>query len=90
MYYIFNDIFESSLNNIDPCSNLSEYEIRTAIRNSTGPRPSLFLPEAAFELLVKPQIKMLESPCIRCVEMVFDEMMKVATTCGVKVHFSLL
>jgi hypothetical protein len=39
--------------------------------NSTGPRPSLFVPEVvAFDLLVKlkPQIKLLEAPSLRCVE----------------------
>ena len=30
---------------------------RTMIRNSMGPRPSLFVPERTFDLLVKPQIK---------------------------------
>ena len=31
----------------NPCENLSVQDIRTAIRNSTGPRPSLFVPEIA-------------------------------------------
>jgi hypothetical protein len=34
-----------------------------------GPRPSLFVPEVAFDLLVKPQIKLLEPPSLRCVEL---------------------
>ncbi|CRK46020.1 hypothetical protein BN1723_016630, partial [Verticillium longisporum] len=62
IYYIFNSVFGSSLESIDPTSNLSALDIRTAIRNSTGPRPSLFVPEMAFDLLVKPQIKLLEIP----------------------------
>ncbi|CAL1211801.1 unnamed protein product [Candida parapsilosis] len=48
-----------------------------AIRNSTGPRPSLFVPELAFDLLVKPQIGLLESPSQRCVELVYEELMKI-------------
>jgi dynamin 1-like protein len=44
--------------------------------NSTGPRPSLlFVPEVVtFDLLVKlkPQIKFLEAPGLRCVEFVYD------------------
>ncbi|PHH61293.1 hypothetical protein CDD81_523 [Ophiocordyceps australis] len=82
IYYIFNSVFGSSLESIDPTSNLSALDIRTAIRNSTGPRPSLFVPEMAFDLLVKPQIKMLEVPSQRCVELVYEELIKICHTCG--------
>ena len=82
IYYIFNSVFGNSLETIDPSSNLSVQDIRTAIRNSTGPRPSLFVPELAFDLLVKPQIKMLEVPSQRCVELVYEELIKICHTCG--------
>ncbi|KAI9884151.1 MAG: hypothetical protein M1823_004067 [Watsoniomyces obsoletus] len=82
IYYIFNSVFGNSLETIDPTTNLSVSDIRTAIRNSTGPRPSLFVPELAFDLLVKPQIKMLEVPSQRCVELVYEELIKICHTCG--------
>lgn len=82
IYYIFNSVFGSSLESIDPTSNLTALDIRTAIRNSTGPRPSLFVPEMAFDLLVKPQIKLLEVPSQRCVELVYEELIKICHTCG--------
>lgn len=82
IYYIFNSVFGSSLESIDPTSNLTALDIRTAIRNSTGPRPSLFVPEMAFDLLVKPQIKLLEIPSQRCVELVYEELIKICHTCG--------
>lgn len=82
IYYIFNSVFGNSLETIDPTMNLSVLDIRTAIRNSTGPRPSLFVPELAFDLLVKPQIKMLEIPSQRCVELVYEELIKICHTCG--------
>jgi dynamin 1-like protein len=82
IYYIFNSVFGTSLETIDPTSNLSALDIRTAIRNSTGPRPSLFVPEMAFDLLVKPQIKLLEIPSQRCVELVYEELIKICHTCG--------
>ncbi|KAL2269918.1 hypothetical protein VTJ83DRAFT_2102 [Remersonia thermophila] len=82
IYYIFNSVFGSALESIDPTSNLSAADIRTAIRNSTGPRPSLFVPEMAFDLLVKPQIKLLEVPSQRCVELVYEELIKICHTCG--------
>ncbi|KAK3695236.1 Dynamin central region-domain-containing protein [Podospora appendiculata] len=86
IYYIFNSVFGSSLESIDPTSNLSALDIRTAIRNSTGPRPSLFVPEMAFDLLVKPQIKLLEIPSQRCVELVYEELIKICHTCGSTEH----
>ncbi|KAI0599315.1 dynamin-A [Biscogniauxia sp. FL1348] len=82
IYYIFNSVFGSALESIDPTCNLSAGDIRTAIRNSTGPRPSLFVPEMAFDLLVKPQIKLLEIPSQRCVELVYEELIKICHTCG--------
>ncbi|KAF2707934.1 hypothetical protein K504DRAFT_447007 [Pleomassaria siparia CBS 279.74] len=82
IYYIFNSVFGNSLELVDPTQNLSVIDIRTAIRNSTGPRPSLFVPELAFDLLVKPQIKLLEVPSQRCVELVYEELIKICHTCG--------
>lgn len=82
IYYIFNEVFGNSLETIDPTHNLTVSDIRTAIRNSTGPRPSLFVPELAFDLLVKPQIKLLEAPAQRCVELVYEELIKICHTCG--------
>ncbi|CAG98368.1 dynamin-related GTPase DNM1 [Kluyveromyces lactis] len=82
IYYIYNTLFGKSLNFINPTSNLSMTDIRTAIRNSTGPRPSLFVPELAFDLLVKPQIRLLLDPSQRCVELVYEELMKICHNCG--------
>lgn len=81
IYYIFNDVFGNALQSIDTSQNLSTSDIKTAIRNSTGPRASLFVPEAAFDLLVKPQIKLLEAPSLRCVEMVYEELVKICHNC---------
>lgn len=82
IYFIYNEVFGNSLSQINPTANISISDIRTAIRNSTGPRPSLFVPELAFDLLVKPQIKLLESPAQRCVELVYEELMKICHNCG--------
>ncbi|ODV64288.1 dynamin-related GTPase DNM1 ASCRUDRAFT_6132 [Ascoidea rubescens DSM 1968] len=82
IYYIYNNVFGKVLKAINPTANLSTVDIRIAIRNSTGPRPSLFVPELAFDLLVKPQIKLLESPSHKCVELVYEELMKIVHSCG--------
>ena len=83
LYYIYQNLFGHSLSTLDPTSELSLEDIRTAIRNCTGPRPSLFVPELAFDLLVKPQIsKLLEPPAQRCVQLVYEELMKIVHNCG--------
>ncbi|KAI8366934.1 Dynamin central region-domain-containing protein [Choanephora cucurbitarum] len=84
IYYIFNHVFGQALDAIPACANLTNHDIRTAIRNSTGPRPSLFVPELAFDLLVRPQIKLLEAPSLRCVELVYEELMKVCHSSDTK------
>ncbi len=82
IYYIYNEVFGHSIQSINALESLSLTDIRTAIRNSTGPRPSLFVPELAFDLLVKPQIKLLEGPSNRCVELVYEELMRICHNCG--------
>lgn len=82
IYYIYNEVLDKSLLGINPLQNLTVTDIRTAIRNSTGPRASLFVPELAFDLLVKPQIQLLEGPSHRCVELVYEELMKICHNCG--------
>lgn len=52
-------------------------DILTAIRNATGPRPALFVPEVSFELLVKRQIRRLEDPSLRCVELVMEILFEI-------------
>lgn len=67
--YIFHETFGRTLDSIHPLVGLTRMDILTAIRNATGPRPALFVPEVSFELLVKRQIRRLEDPSLRCVEL---------------------
>ena len=62
--YIFYDVFNQALINIDPFDALDDEDIKTAIRNATALKPNLFVPEVAFEILAKQQIKRLESPSL--------------------------
>ncbi|CDI78500.1 dynamin-like protein, putative [Eimeria acervulina] len=75
--FIFHDWYGRALAEFDPLSGLSDHEIRTAIRNATGPKAALFVPESAFEILVKKQIQQLETPSLLCVEQVYDELQKI-------------
>ncbi|CDI83763.1 dynamin-like protein, putative [Eimeria praecox] len=75
--FIFHDWYGRALAEFDPLSGLTDHEIRTAIRNATGPKAALFVPESAFEILVKKQIQQLETPSLLCVEQVYDELQKI-------------
>ncbi|KAL8440362.1 hypothetical protein Efla_000250 [Eimeria flavescens] len=75
--FIFHDWYGRALAEFDPLSGLSDHEIRTAIRNATGPKAALFVPEGAFEILVKKQIQQLETPSLLCVEQVYGELQKI-------------
>lgn len=70
--YIFNNIFKKCILEIDPFDQLSDNDIRIAIKTSNGIRPSLFVPEGAFENLVKQQISRLLSPAIQCSHLVYE------------------
>jgi len=54
--YIFTEIFRKTILEMDPFDNFSDNDIRTAIKNSNGITPVLFVPEGAFENLTKQQI----------------------------------
>ncbi|XP_065355788.1 dynamin-1-like protein [Calliphora vicina] len=88
--YIFHETFGRTLDSIHPLSGLSKMDILTAIRNATGPRPALFVPEVSFELLVKRQIRRLEEPSLRCVELIHEEMQRIVQHCGNEVQQEML
>lgn len=82
--YIFHETFGRKLESMNPLGGLTDLNILTAIRNANGPRPSWFVPEMSFELLVKRQIKRLEEPSLRCVELVHEEMQRIIQGTGVQ------
>jgi dynamin 1-like protein len=75
--FIFHDMFTRHIMSLDPLEGLDDEDIRTAIRNATGPRTALFVPEIAFEIMVKQQIGKLDGPGLQCIEFVFDELQRL-------------
>jgi dynamin 1-like protein len=65
------------LEEVDPCEELSDEDIRIAIQNATGPKNALFVPEVPFELLVRRQIARLLEPSLQCARFIYDELVKV-------------
>ena len=76
--FIFTQIFARSLTSIGAFDSLTDEEIRTTIRNANGTRPALFVPEISFDILVRRQISRLEEPGVQCVDLVYEELSRIA------------
>ncbi|KAI3827903.1 hypothetical protein L1987_01992 [Smallanthus sonchifolius] len=83
IHYVFQSIFVKSLEEVDPCEDLSDDDIRTAIQNATGTRSALFVPEVPFEVLIRRQIARLLDPSVQCARFVYDELIKMSHRCMV-------
>uniref|UniRef100_A0A4W3JRB2 dynamin GTPase n=1 Tax=Callorhinchus milii TaxID=7868 RepID=A0A4W3JRB2_CALMI len=59
-------------------------EISFAIKNIHGIRPGLFTPDMAFEAIVKKHIVKLKEPCIKCVDLVMQELINTVRQCSIK------
>ncbi|KAK9287550.1 hypothetical protein L1049_015971 [Liquidambar formosana] len=81
IHYIFQAIFVKSLEEVDPCEDLTDDDIRTSIQNATGPRSALFVPEVPFEVLIRRQIARLLDPSLQCARFIYDELMKISHRC---------
>ncbi|XP_030645516.1 dynamin-2 isoform X7 [Chanos chanos] len=61
-------------------------EISHAIKNVHGVRTGLFTPDLAFEAIVKKQIVKLKSPCIKCIDLVIQELINTVRQCTLKLN----
>ncbi|XP_054039501.1 dynamin-2 isoform X2 [Rissa tridactyla] len=60
-------------------------EISYAIKNIHGVRTGLFTPDLAFEAIVKKQVVKLKEPCLKCVDLVIQELINTVRQCTSKV-----
>lgn len=81
IFCIFHNVFAESLLTVSPFDSLDDDEIRTTIRNVNGTRPSLFVPEMSFDILVRRQISRLEQPGIQCVDLIYKDLQRIAAQC---------
>jgi len=72
--HIFTVEFKKSVNELDSRQALTDEDIHTVRRNAVGVHADLFVPNAAFETLVKQLIQQLEDPAAMCVRTVGDEL----------------
>ncbi|CAI0557251.1 unnamed protein product [Linum tenue] len=83
--YVFQSIFVRTLEEVDPCEDLTDDDIRIAIQNACGPKSSIFVAVVPFELLVRRQIARLLDPSLECARFIYDELIKISHRCLVAV-----
>jgi hypothetical protein len=77
--FVFHELYSNGVKAVDPFDQVKDIDIRTILYNSSGSSPSLFVGTTAFELIVKQQIKRLEEPSLKCVSLVYDELVRILT-----------
>ncbi|RDA86584.1 hypothetical protein CP532_5987 [Ophiocordyceps camponoti-leonardi (nom. inval.)] len=75
--FVFHELYSNGVKALDPFDVVKDVDIRTILYNSSGSSPALFVGTTAFELIVKQQIKRLEDPSLKCVSLVYDELVRI-------------
>ncbi|KAK5018455.1 vacuolar protein sorting-associated protein 1 [Cryomyces antarcticus] len=75
--FVYHELYANGVKAIDPFDQVKDIDIRTILYNSSGSSPALFVGTTAFELIVKQQIKRLEEPSLKCVSLVYDELVRI-------------
>jgi hypothetical protein len=75
--FVYHELYANGIKAVDPFDQVKDVDIRTVLYNSSGSSPALFVGTTAFELIVKQQIKRLEDPSLKCVSLVYDELIRI-------------
>ncbi|KAK9478938.1 Dynamin central region-domain-containing protein [Lipomyces japonicus] len=75
--FVFHELYSNGVKAVDPFDQVKDVDIRTILYNSSGSSPALFVGTTAFEVIVKQQIKRLDDPSLKCVTLVYDELVRI-------------
>ncbi|KIV92820.1 Vacuolar protein sorting-associated protein 1 [Exophiala mesophila] len=75
--FVYHELYSNGVKAVDPFDQVKDIDIRTILYNSSGSSPALFVGTTAFELIVKQQIRRLEEPSLKCVSLVYDELVRI-------------
>lgn len=75
--FVFHEVYSNGVKAVDPFDQVKDVDIRTILYNSSGSSPALFVGTTAFELIVKQQIRRLEDPSVKCINLVYDELIRI-------------
>lgn len=77
--FVFHELYSNGIKAVDPFDQVKDGDIRTILYNSSGSSPALFVGTEAFEVIVKQQIKRFEEPSLKCVSLVYDELVRIVS-----------
>lgn len=77
--FVFHELYANGIKAVDPFDVVKDVDIRTILYNSSGSSPALFVGTAAFEVIIKQQIKRFEEPSVKCASLVYDELVRILT-----------
>ncbi|PNY25658.1 Vacuolar protein sorting-associated protein 1 [Tolypocladium capitatum] len=75
--FVFHELYSNGVKALDPFDIVKDDDIRIILYNSSGSSPALFVGTTAFELIVKQQIQRMEDPSLKCVSLVYDELVRI-------------
>ncbi|OLL24089.1 Vacuolar protein sorting-associated protein 1 [Neolecta irregularis DAH-3] len=75
--FVFHELYANGVKAVDPFDQVKDLDIRTILYNSSGSSPALFVGTAAFEVIIRQQIKRLEEPSLKCATLVYDELNRI-------------
>ncbi|KEG14621.1 putative dynamin, putative,vacuolar sortin protein 1 [Trypanosoma grayi] len=84
--YIFNECFAAYVNGLTASKDLTDEYIRINTRNMSGMHATLFPSDQVFVALSKQQISRLEEPSQKCVQFVYEELIKIVDICASKLE----
>ncbi|RNF26542.1 putative GTP-binding protein [Trypanosoma conorhini] len=82
--YIFNECFAKYVNGLTARKELTDEYIRINARNMAGMHSALFPSDQVFVALSREQISRLEEPSQKCVQFVYEELLKIVDNCASK------
>ncbi|KAI8889881.1 hypothetical protein K501DRAFT_282178 [Backusella circina FSU 941] len=75
--FVFHELYSNGVQAIDPLDQIKDVDIRTILYSASGASPALFVTTTAFEVIIKQQIKRLEEPSLKCINIVYDELVRI-------------
>ncbi|EDR29849.1 dynamin, putative [Entamoeba dispar SAW760] len=79
IFDIFENVYRPIIDKLDLIKEISDKDIKTAMKNTEGVNSALFLSQAAFETLVKQQIDKFIDSSQQCVDKIRKEMSNIFT-----------
>lgn len=77
VHYILHNAFTEELKTFGALDGLTDDYIRTTVANASALRFCSLIPDAAFEKLIKQQIRKLQDSSLKCLDLVYEEIMKI-------------